>query len=77
MIDAAADSARGAIHQSRVRQLGTDKRLLYEIIREAGRLSAGEFHDRYEREPRVRSPGVRGGNICAGLPSTDSSAVRV
>lgn len=50
VVDEAKGSARDAIRQSRVRQLDTDKRLLYELVRDAGRLDGGTLHERYESE---------------------------
>jgi len=50
VVNEAKGSARDAIRQSRVRQLDTDKRLLYELVRDAGRLDGGTLHERYESE---------------------------
>ncbi|MFC3476293.1 Cdc6/Cdc18 family protein [Halobacterium litoreum] len=58
VVEAAKESARGAVRQSRVRRLGTDKRLLYEIIRDAGDLDGGTLHARYE--DRAQDPVARG-----------------
>lgn len=46
--------ARSAIQDSLVRSLGTHKRLLYELVREAGPIRADELHERYEAE--ISSP---------------------
>jgi len=58
LVDEAKGAARDAVRESRVRQLDTDKRLLYELVREAGRLDAGTLHERYEtqaQDPVARS----------------------
>ncbi|WP_232702198.1 Cdc6/Cdc18 family protein [Halobacterium wangiae] len=50
--------ARADMRAHRVRELDTDKRLLYEIVREAGELDAGTLHARYEdraQDPVARS----------------------
>lgn len=50
VVDEAKGAARDSVRQSRVRQLDTDKRLLYELVRDAGRLDGGTLHERYEAE---------------------------
>lgn len=59
LVDATADDAREDVRDSRVRSLGTHKRALYEIVRDAGAdgLDAGTLHTRYceyVQDPRAR-----------------------
>jgi len=54
-----ADQARDDLRARRIRYLGTHKRALYEVIRDAGPdgVRAGELHERYEQ--RVQEPKTR------------------
>ncbi|MFC4550088.1 MULTISPECIES: Cdc6/Cdc18 family protein [Halorussus] len=50
--------AQRDIRSSRIAELSTHQRLLFDILREAGELSAGELHSRYEEQannPKTRS----------------------
>ncbi|MDH5020379.1 hypothetical protein [Halobacterium rubrum] len=52
------NKAYADMHAHRVQELDTDKRLLYEIIQEAGEIDAGTLHSRYEnqaQDPVARS----------------------
>ena len=52
------EDAREEMHERDVNMLGTHQRHLYEIIKEAGEITAPELHARYEdrvSDPRVRS----------------------
>lgn len=57
LVDDVEADARAEMRAHRVRELDTDKRLLYEIIREAGELDAGTLHARYEN--RAQDPVAR------------------
>lgn len=52
------DPARSEVRNRHIASLGTDQRLLYQIIKEAGKIKASDLHDRYEEQaadPKVRS----------------------
>jgi len=58
VVDAVVRDAEADIREHRIRSLGTHKRLLYEIIREAGEIDSGTLHTRYETRspsPKARS----------------------
>ncbi len=57
IVDQVRDDAREAIHQQHVDDLGTHKRLLYEIIKSAGRIPTSELHETYEE--RAPTPKAR------------------
>jgi len=65
-VDESRESALRAIHERNVVTLSTHQRVLYEILREAGELSAHELHERYEelagspRSQRSRRRYLRG-----------------
>ena len=57
-VQAVREDAREEIHERNVDTLGTHQRHLYEIISEAGEISAEDLHARYEgrvAEPRAKS----------------------
>lgn len=56
-VEAVRDDARAEIHNRHVETLGTHQRILYDIIAEAGEISASELHATYEE--RVSKPKVR------------------
>ena len=59
-VKASEESAREVIHERNVSTLSTHQRHLYEIIKDAGELTASELHDRYEaRVGEPRAPGTR------------------
>ncbi|CAM2928201.1 hypothetical protein HASA104033_08695 [Halobacterium salinarum] len=58
IVEDVEEEARAEMRTHRVRELDTDKRLLYEIIQEAGDVDAGTLHARYEdrsQDPVARS----------------------
>jgi Cdc6-like AAA superfamily ATPase len=58
VVDAVADSAEVALAKTREQSFGVHQKALYEIIREAGSLKAGELHREYEErmdDPRESS----------------------
>ncbi|MXR20325.1 Cdc6/Cdc18 family protein [Halobacterium bonnevillei] len=58
LVDETEADARADMEAHRVRELDTDKRLLYELVQEAGELGAGTLHARYEdraQDPVARS----------------------
>lgn len=57
LVDDVEGAARADMRAQRVRELDTDKRLLYEIIQTEGKVDAGELHRRYEE--RVQDPVTR------------------
>lgn len=48
VIDEVRDDARDELHMRHVDALSTHQRMLYEIIKEAGEIGAGELRERYE-----------------------------
>lgn len=50
IVDEAEAEARADMRAYRIRELDTDKRLLYEIIQEAGEIDAGTLHACYENK---------------------------
>jgi len=50
IVDEVEGDAYADMHMHRVQEMGTDKRLLYEIIQEAGEIDAGTLHSRYENQ---------------------------
>jgi len=57
-VEAVREDAREEIHDRHVDTLGTHQRHLYEIVREVGKISAAQLHERYERrvsDPKPRS----------------------
>ncbi|MCU4744309.1 Cdc6/Cdc18 family protein [Natronoglomus mannanivorans] len=58
VVDSVQDEAREEIHQHHVDDLGTHKRLLYEIVEAAGEIGVTELHETYEQrapEPKAKS----------------------
>jgi len=58
VVDGIVKDAEADLRDRRIRSLGTHKRLLYEIVREAGSLDSGTLHARYEDRslsPKARS----------------------
>jgi len=58
VVDAIVADAEADLRERRIRSLGTHKRLLYEIVREAGEIDSGTLHARYEDRslsPKARS----------------------
>lgn len=49
-VEAVCGDVEGAIRQRRVSDLSSDKRLLYEIVQEAGSISAPELRRRYKQQ---------------------------
>jgi cell division control protein 6 len=50
IVDLAESEARAEMQAHRIRELDTDKRLLYEIITDGGEIKAGTLHARYEAQ---------------------------
>ncbi|WP_207590486.1 AAA family ATPase [Halomontanus rarus] len=60
VVDSVLDEVLEEIHQQHVDDLGTHKRLLYEIIKAAGEIGVSELHRTYEqRAPKVKSTSTR------------------
>lgn len=58
VVDGVTDEAEQDIRSTRVRDLSTHKRLLYEIIQDAGEIGASELHATYEsraNDPKTKS----------------------
>jgi len=57
-VEAARQEARQRVHDHHVETLGTHQRHLYEIVRQAGEISASRLHAEYEQsvsDPKPRS----------------------
>lgn len=50
VVEEIAEDAQREIHSSLINSLGTHKRLLYDIINDAGEVSSSDLHARYEHE---------------------------
>ena len=50
VVEAIVDEAEAEMHERRVRSLRTHQRILYEIIKNVDEISAGDLHERYERQ---------------------------
>lgn len=60
LVDDVVSEARAAVHRRYVERLSTHKRVLYEIIADAGELSAGDLHQRYKEQlPEGKSQSMR------------------
>ncbi|MDJ1433047.1 orc1/cdc6 family replication initiation protein [Halostagnicola sp. A-GB9-2] len=53
-VESVHHEARQDLRQDHINSLGTHKRLLHDIIADAGEIGVGELHDTYER--RIRNP---------------------
>jgi len=59
-VDAIHDDARDGIRRDHIDTLGTHKRLLYDIVSDAGSIPAGQLHETYKQrcaDPKARRHG--------------------